>query len=129
MREDEASCHVIRNVAFLVLAVGCGGKLAPDVDVADSALEDVVVQADAGNACTPFDAASLPMGDASAVGCFAGTLTINGMTACSSDKYELTCTGNVPTQPIPRPPETAECSAVPIPTPENVLFYCCRCAF
>ena len=48
--------------------------------------------------------------------------------ACSVSEYALTCTGDtmMPSS-IPSPDTTLGCTAIPGPTPSNVLFYCCPC--
>jgi hypothetical protein len=47
---------------------------------------------------------------------------------CASYEYMLSCYGDV-SMPgsIPEPESSLGCAIVPIPTPENVLFYCCPC--
>jgi hypothetical protein len=47
---------------------------------------------------------------------------------CSGSTFQLTCEGGTPFGSVPAPDETLGCTVVPIPTPSNVLFYCCPCA-
>jgi hypothetical protein len=46
---------------------------------------------------------------------------------CPASNYELTCTGAQILGSIPDPDPSLKCRAIPIPTPPNVLFYCCPC--
>jgi hypothetical protein len=43
-------------------------------------------------------------------------------------EYALTCTGDrmMPSS-IPSPDTSLDCTVIPVPTPSNVLFYCCPC--
>jgi hypothetical protein len=69
--------------------------------------------------------------DASTVGCFARpTFEIcakpvpgepNCSDACTSSQYALTCDQT-------SPPPALNCQAIAIPTPNDVLFYCCPCS-
>jgi len=46
--------------------------------------------------------------------------------ACRFSEYSLNCHGGPdPAAEIPVPADSLGCRAVPIPTPSNVLFYCC----
>jgi uncharacterized protein YceK len=47
---------------------------------------------------------------------------------CPASNYELTCTGAPIMGSIPDPDPSLKCQVIPIPTPSNVLFYCCPCA-
>jgi len=76
---------------------------------------------DAGASCrVPAAANTFAGGDAGATGCLPST----GGNVCSSSQYTLSCYG---TAPIPPPDGTLRCSIALIPTPSNVLFYCCPC--
>jgi hypothetical protein len=116
-----------------------------------SATSSVIV--DAGACRWPASVAS--SGDASSVGCWAkptfnicqvpsgGSFnaqdgTVRGPDgqvvagachdACSASEYALTCTGATMMPPsIPSPDTALGCTAIPGPTPSNVLFYCCPC--
>lgn len=47
---------------------------------------------------------------------------------CTQDEYTLTCLGSSSlVGAIPAPDTSLGCSAIPVPTPSNVLFYCCPC--
>jgi hypothetical protein len=47
---------------------------------------------------------------------------------CLASEYALTCTGDgmMPAS-IPSPDSSLGCTVIPVPTPSNVLFYCCPC--
>jgi hypothetical protein len=47
--------------------------------------------------------------------------------ACTQDQYTLTCVSSALPGRIPTPEPSLGCSAIPVPTPSNVLFYCCPC--
>jgi hypothetical protein len=47
---------------------------------------------------------------------------------CSGSTFELTCSGGSPLNPPPAVDATLGCTVVPVPTPSDVLFYCCPCA-
>jgi hypothetical protein len=47
---------------------------------------------------------------------------------CPASTYELTCTGAQIMSSIPDPDPSLSCQVIPIPTPSDVLFYCCPCA-
>ena len=118
-------------VVLIVSVVGCGGKLdAPNppeagADVTEAAAEVI----EGGTTCVPFDGASPPP-YTSGVGCFSnGVMTIDNEPVCGADQFSVACIGAVPLTPIPYPPDAGDCTIVGIPTPENVLFWCCRCAF
>jgi hypothetical protein len=79
---------------------------------------------DGGAMCRwPAAASTLVSTDAGASGCLPGT----GGNLCASSQYTLTCHGAAGGQPS-LPDAALQCTIVPIPTPANVLFYCCPCA-
>jgi hypothetical protein len=92
--------------------------------------------ADAGEGCSPrsmFDICEVPSG--STILADGGVLTPDGgvevcSDACSPTEYELTCNSASPDtgDQIPAPDPSLGCKAIPIPTPSNVLFFCCPCA-
>jgi hypothetical protein len=41
---------------------------------------------------------------------------------CGASQYEMTCRN------VSGPADSLGCQVIPIPTPANVLFYCCPCA-
>ena len=119
----------------------------PDANTAYSTIPD------AGSCGWPASFTS--SGDASSVGCWAkpthdickvpngGSFnaqdgTIRGpdgqvvtdacQDACLASEYALTCTGDgmMPAS-MPSPDTSLGCTAIPVPTPSNVLFYCCPC--
>lgn len=47
--------------------------------------------------------------------------------ACSATDYSLSCIGDGETGNIPSPDPSLDCTIVPVPTPSDVLFYCCPC--
>jgi hypothetical protein len=94
-----------------------------------------------GNDCRypPGSDTSSAAGDAGFVGCRPGpAMTLceqssSGPTSCHSlcgaSEYTLTCnSGGIEITPIPEPDSSLNCSVIPIPTPTNMLFYCCPCA-
>jgi hypothetical protein len=70
----------------------------------------------------PAAANTFASADAGLSGCMPST----GGNICTGGQYTLTCHGNA-TSPPSAPDATLKCSGVPIPTPANVLFYCCPC--
>lgn len=48
--------------------------------------------------------------------------------ACTGATFPLSCTGAAQFGSIPDPEPSLGCTVVPIPTPSDVLFYCCPCA-
>lgn len=120
---------------------------SPDANAANPLVPDA-------GACS-WPASFTSSGDASSVGCWA-TLThdickvptggsfnaqdgtIRGpdgqvvtdacQDLCLASEYALTCSGDgmMPTS-MPSPDTSLGCMPIPVPTPSNVLFYCCPC--
>jgi hypothetical protein len=87
---------------------------APPADAGDT-------DGNGGATCrVPAAANTFAGADAGPTGCLPST----GGNLCASSQYTLTCHG---VTPIPAPDGDLKCSVVPIPTPGNVLFYCCPC--
>ena len=148
--------RVVVSSTLLLSLTACGSNSAntwteadasPDADTANSTIPD------AGSCVWPASFTS--SGDASSVGCWAKPThnickvpnggsynaqdgTIRGpdgqvvtdacQDACSASEYALTCMGDVmmPAS-MPSPDTSLGCTAIPVPTPSNVLFYCCPC--
>jgi hypothetical protein len=82
--------------------------------------------------CTPQPAASICQVSNGATvlpdgGVLNGTETCSSM--CAPSHYELVCSGGGVQHPvnIPDPDPSLGCTVIPIPTPSDVLFYCCPC--
>jgi hypothetical protein len=72
-----------------------------------------------GGACRwPDSANTFTTADASLAGCLPSV----GGNLCAAAQYTLTCHG---ASAVPAP--GLQCAVVPIPTPANVLYYCCPC--
>jgi hypothetical protein len=103
----------------LALSVACGG----DQLGSGSKVSSLTCQSPPG-----VSAAS----DAAAAGCFRTAFqvcdTVSCQSACSASDYSLTCTGTKAFGPIPEPDATLGCTVLPIPTPSDLLIYCCPCA-
>jgi hypothetical protein len=61
--------------------------------------------------------------DGGATGCLPST----GGSLCAGTQYALSCYGNGASAP-PAPEGALQCTVVPVPTPANLLFYCCPCS-
>jgi len=46
---------------------------------------------------------------------------------CTGSETPVTCSTTELTGPIPEPASAAGCRILPLPTPSNALFYCCKC--
>jgi len=78
-----------------------------------------------------------PTSDASVVGCWAHTISgaaDGGQFSCSSSEYALDCMGDIQRfdsgcqmKTMPGPDSSLGCRVLPLPTPPNVLYYCCPC--
>lgn len=71
--------------------------------------------------------------DAAVAGCFRSSFQIcttstSCKPACAASDYSMTCTGSSAVGAIPAPDATLGCTVIPVPTPSDVLFYCCPCA-
>jgi hypothetical protein len=64
---------------------------------------------------------------ASADGGLSGCLPSTGGNLCAPTQYTLTCYGNAPATTPSVPDGGLKCAVVTIPTPANVLYYCCPC--
>jgi hypothetical protein len=88
---------------------------------------------DAGNLCAALAAADAgDTGDAGGAGCSPHAPgMICGPSGCTSlclaTDYEMTCTSPDMSAPIPAPAPSLGCTIITIPTPSDVLFYCCPC--
>jgi len=83
-----------------------------------------VIEGDGGAMCRlPAAANTFAGGDAGLSGCLPNA----GGNLCASSQYGLSCYGNT-TSPPSAPDMALKCTIVPIPTPTNVLLYCCPCA-
>jgi len=67
----------------------------------------------------PTGADTFHASEAGASGCLPGASS----NLCSSSQYTLTCYG----AGTASPDAALDCAVVPVPTPMNVLFYCCPC--
>jgi hypothetical protein len=56
-----------------------------------------------------------------------GCLASAGGNICTSSQYTLTCHGSGASPPS-APDPALQCSVAAVPTPSNVLFYCCPCS-
>jgi len=92
-----------------------------------------------GGACSyPPGATPHPDAAAPGPGCFAGPsgqiceVATDGQRTCSNlcapAEYQVTCTGELLSGSIPVPLASLGCRILPLPTPSNVLNYCCPCA-
>jgi hypothetical protein len=98
-------------------SVACVADRDASVTPADAGAPD-----DGGAMCRVPAAANTFVGsDAGATGCLPST----SGNLCGASQYTLACHGE---PPIPAPDGMLKCSIVPIPTPRNVLFYCCPCS-
>jgi len=77
---------------------------------------------------------SIILGDGGVVTPDGGVVTCTDL--CCATEYALTCSGPafievdgglVGDQGIPGPSASLNCRVLPLPTPENVQFYCCSC--
>jgi hypothetical protein len=70
--------------------------------------------------------------DAAAAGCFRTAFqicnTMSCQSACSASDYALSCTGASAFGSIPEPDASLGCKVLPVPTPSDLLIYCCPCA-
>jgi hypothetical protein len=143
--------------AALVLSLtACGSNTAgedgrqvgePDVSAASSIIVDagacgwptsVTLSGDAGsvgcwakptfNICEVPNGGSVNAQDGTIRGPDGQVVTDACKDACSASEYALTCTGDtmMPSS-IPSPDSSFGCTGIPVPTPSNVLFYCCPC--
>jgi hypothetical protein len=83
--------------------------------------------------CPPLEQADAGDAGSESAGCLPGPTAMICTSGdchplCPAGDYEMTCRGAGPMGPIPGPPSGLGCSITPIPTPSNVLFYCCPCA-
>jgi hypothetical protein len=116
------------------VCAGDGGAATRDAPPATDATAavDTAVATDATNATDaagdgaicrwPASANTFSSGDGAVSGCLPST----GGTLCSSGQYALSCYGNGTAAPV-APDGALQCAVVPVPTPSNVLLYCCPC--
>ena len=147
LRQSSANSSTI-----LYASAPSSGKAGPcaGITVPDAAAPDGSVLPDGGACHWPASASTFS--DASGSGCTPragfGTCEVsNGGTgepdgtiippdiangtctnACSPSQYALTCVGAALTSAIPAPDTSLNCRVIPIPTPSDVLVYCCPCA-
>lgn len=74
-----------------------------------------------------------PASDTAAPGCNADPAfqicsTSGCKSACAESELPVACTGASTVGTIPAPDAALGCTVIAIPTPSNVLFYCCPCA-
>jgi hypothetical protein len=123
-------------LVVLISLVGCGGKLETPL-VETEAGTDATLVADASDAealdggpiCVPFDGSSPPFYTSGIIGCFSNGMTVNGQPACAPEDFSVVCVGSLPQAEIPSPPDAGDCTIIGIPSPMNLLYWCCRCAF
>jgi hypothetical protein len=119
MRFSTSSTLAFPFVAFVAFVASCDGSSS--LGSQNSAL---TCQAPAGISTGA---------DAAAPGCVADpSFKICGpstcQSACSASEVAVTCTGASQFGPIPAPDAALGCTVLPVPTPSDVLFYCCPCA-
>jgi hypothetical protein len=110
---------------------GSGGSTSTGLGGGDGTGGAAAVDTD-GGACASFMGDAGPRTPQNSPGCTASAPGMScGPSGCSSlcpsADYQMTCTSTDPSDPIPEPPASAECKIIPIPTPSDVLFYCCAC--
>jgi hypothetical protein len=135
----------------LLVVVGCGGSVSVDkTEQSGQTTQSAETGGQAGAA--DAEACAYPAGvEAANLAADAGSFPVTGCTAgpptqlcevdgatttcqpiCPGSDYELTCAtssrlGDANSQPIPSPDPRLNCDAIRIPTPSNMLFYCCPC--
>jgi hypothetical protein len=81
---------------------------------------DAAIGTDGGVCRWPASASTFSSADASVSGCLPSV----GGNLCTTSQYTLTCYGQS-SGAVPDP--GLACTVVPVPTPGNVLYYCCPC--
>ncbi len=137
--------RLVKRIHAMVVGVfaaaplaACGSLVAQRQDMLIPACEwpagANTFDAGSGSGCTPssmFQICEVPSGSVLHAD---GTITTpSGETvtcsdACAPTEYSLKCVGSgPPASSIPAPDPALGCTSVGIPTPSNVLFYCCPC--
>jgi hypothetical protein len=120
MRLPSISAVVLLSLSFaLALSSACGSdQLGSGTQVGSLTCE------------SPPGVSAAP--DPAAAGCFRTAFqicnTMSCQSACSASDYSMTCTGAGAVGSIPAPDSALGCTVLPIPTPSDVLIYCCPCA-
>jgi hypothetical protein len=105
--------------------------LAQNLGVSEASffsLASTTAQADGGTCQYPPNVSVRADGGVTAAGCFAGPSAqiCDGVNSCrpicDSSQYEMSCYDGSSLD------AALGCQIIPIPTPSNVLFYCCPCA-
>ncbi|HEX3904904.1 MAG TPA: hypothetical protein VH853_18870 [Polyangia bacterium] len=113
-----AAIALLSLSSALGLSAACGGDRLDT----DTQAESLTCQAPPGVSAQP---------DAGAAGCFRTAFQIcDSMSckdACGASDYSLSCSGASAFGSIPQPDATLGCTVLPIPTPSDVLIYCCPC--
>ncbi len=119
--------------SFLVMSIACGGP-SSSASTTRTILTSSIVTAQTPTGCSrlpDFKICEVPSGSAVNPD---GTVTMaNGEVVeasctdpCSPTGYAMRCyDGSNPLVILPVPPAVLNCTSVPVPTPSNVLFYCC----
>jgi hypothetical protein len=107
------------RVAFFIFGFsvlsGCGADASP------SSSASALLKLDAGFDPTAAGCHAGPTGQACQV---PGACT----PLCKPGEYELTCHTPGPALSAVPSPEDVRCRVIPLPTPANMLLYCCPCA-
>lgn len=113
---------------------GCGADAGIDADASEvhtPAPDAPADSGDPGNRDAPAAAmcrwpAAANTFSATDAGPTSGCLPSTGGSLCASSRYALSCYG---TNGViaSAPDSTLGCAVVPVPTPSNVLYYCCPC--
>ncbi len=119
--------------SFLVMSIACGGP-SSSASTTRTILTSSIVTAQTPTGCSrlpDFKICEVPSGSTVNPD---GTVTMaNGEVVeasctdpCSPTGYAMRCyDGSNPLVILPVPPAVLNCTSVPVPTPSNVLFYCC----
>jgi hypothetical protein len=103
----------------LALSMACGGDRLDG----SSQVGSLTCQSPPGVSVAP---------DAAVAGCFRTAFqlcnTMSCQSACNASDYAMTCTGGSAFGSIPAPDAALGCTVLPIPTPSDLLIYCCPCA-
>lgn len=118
-----------------LLAAACGSEHASSDRVLTAAKWPAAADtydADTGVGCLPRSMLQICEVPEGSVIHLDGTITtpagqvVSCDSACQFSDYTLKCyAGSDVGAEIPRPSESLACTGIPIPTPPNVLFYCC----